>query len=192
MKNNQNGTSMVEMLGVMGIVSMVAIGAISLYTGIMDKYRISVTNQQIQSISKTIHELYVAKSNYKNLTTKVLIDENLAPREMVMSGTTNFLLNKMGGKTIVSTSTDNKSFNVLFSGLSKAACISVAKINPDPSGRLNFVQMKIGAANSNQTGFSGAPGILNASNISAGTANISTIAGYCVHKNNNAIEWEFY
>lgn len=197
MKNNQqSGSSMVEMLGIIGIIAMVSIGAIKVYSGIMDKFRISVTNTQIQTIAKNVHELYVAKSNYLNLTTAVVISENLAPKEMITSGSTAFLLNKMGGKTTVTAATDgtkkSESFYLWFSGLSRAACVEIAKLNPDPSGKLNFVEVRVGPANATQTGFSSAPGIYDASDVAAGTVSIANLNAFCSHASNNGIRWEFY
>lgn len=196
MKNNQNGSSMVEMLGVLGIVAMVSVGAIKMYSGIMDKYRISVTNTQIQSIVKKVHELYVAKHDYLNLDTAEIIDNDLAPNEMVMSGTTAFLKNKLGGKTTIEAATDagknSESFYLWFSGLSKSACVAIGKVNPDPQGNSNFVEMRVGAANAAQTGFSGAPGVYSAANFVAGTVTLNSLDTVCTDAVNNGIRWEFY
>jgi len=70
--------------------------------------------------------------------------------------------------------------------------LAIAKLNPDPNGRLNLVEIKVGASNAGQTAFSGAPGIYTAAQVAAGTVNLGNLATYCSHKTNNAIQWEFY
>ena len=80
-KSNQNGRSMIEMLGVLAIIGVLSVGGIVGYSKAMDKYK---TNQILNGITHTINNvktLFMAQNNVKGLTTKEAYDAGVIPDE---------------------------------------------------------------------------------------------------------------
>ena len=70
MKNNENGRSMIEMLGVLAIVGVLSVGGIAGYTKAMTQYRINKTINQITHVSQNIRAFYATQrgdNKYSNL-----------------------------------------------------------------------------------------------------------------------------
>ncbi len=53
-KNNQNGRSMVEMLGVLAIIGVLSIGGIAGYSKAMEKYKLNKTINDIRYITQSV------------------------------------------------------------------------------------------------------------------------------------------
>ncbi len=85
---NQNGRSMIEMLGVLAIIGVLSVGGIAGYSKAMTKYRINKTIDQITQISQNVRMLYgrQRQKNYRNLSGRILYKAVLAPKEMFGSG----------------------------------------------------------------------------------------------------------
>ena len=61
---NQNGRSMIEMLGVLAIVGVLSVGGIAGYSKAMQKYRINKTIEQITLIAGNIRAFWGPQKNY--------------------------------------------------------------------------------------------------------------------------------
>ena len=96
---NQNGRSMIEMLGVLAIIGVLSVGGIAGYSKAMMKFRINKTIDQITQISQNVRMLYgkQRQKNYRNLNTRILYKANLAPKEMFKEGTSYYMMNAWGG-----------------------------------------------------------------------------------------------
>lgn len=80
-KSNQNGRSMIEMLGVLAIIGVLSVGGIVGYSKAMDKYK---TNQVLNGVTHTINNiktLFMAQNNVKGLNTKEAYDAGVIPDE---------------------------------------------------------------------------------------------------------------
>lgn len=80
-KSNQNGRSMIEMLGVLAIIGVLSVGGIVGYSKAMNKYK---TNQVLNGVTHTINNiktLFMAQNNVKGLTTKEAYDAGVIPDE---------------------------------------------------------------------------------------------------------------
>ena len=62
--NNQNGRSMIEMLGVLAIIGVLSVGGIAGYSKAMMKYRINKTIEQITLIAGNIRAFWGPQKNY--------------------------------------------------------------------------------------------------------------------------------
>ncbi len=62
--NNQNGRSMIEMLGVLAIIGVLSVGGIAGYSKAMMKYRINKTIEQITLIAGNIRTFFAPQGNY--------------------------------------------------------------------------------------------------------------------------------
>ena len=61
---NQNGRSMIEMLGVLAIIGVLSVGGIAGYSKAMTKYRINKTIEQITLIAGNIRAFWGPQKNY--------------------------------------------------------------------------------------------------------------------------------
>ena len=66
-KNNQNGRSMIEMLGVLAIIGVLSVGGIAGYSKAMTKYRINKTIEQITLIAGNVRTFFASQGNYVGL-----------------------------------------------------------------------------------------------------------------------------
>ena len=80
-KSNQNGRSMIEMLGVLAIIGVLSVGGIVGYSKAMNKYK---TNQVLNGVTHTINNikaLFMAQNNVKGLSTKEAYQAGVVPDE---------------------------------------------------------------------------------------------------------------
>lgn len=80
-KSNQNGRSMIEMLGVLAIIGVLSVGGIVGYSKAMNKYK---TNQVLNGVTHTINNikaLFMAQNNVSGLTTQEAYDAGIIPDE---------------------------------------------------------------------------------------------------------------
>ena len=61
---NQNGRSMIEMLGVLAIIGVLSVGGIAGYSKAMMKYRINKTIEQITLVAGNVHAFWGPQKNY--------------------------------------------------------------------------------------------------------------------------------
>jgi len=66
MKNNsnENGRSMIEMLGVLAIIGVLSVGGIAGYSKAMTKYRVDKTIEQITLIAGNVRTFFAPQMNY--------------------------------------------------------------------------------------------------------------------------------
>ena len=62
--NNQNGRSMIEMLGVLAIIGVLSVGGIAGYSKAMMKYRINKAIEQITLIAGNVRTFFAPQKNY--------------------------------------------------------------------------------------------------------------------------------
>ena len=129
-KNEQSGRSMVEMLGVLAIIGVLSVGGISGYSKAMAKFKLTKAQDQLSMMIMNIRTAFATSPGYPGLTTRNAIDYKLVSQEMVVAGSTS-LINAFGGDTIVEAingadGTPNGAFQIVFSGLGKDVCVSLA------------------------------------------------------------------
>ncbi len=79
---NQNGRSMIEMLGVLAIIGVLSVGGIAGYSKVMMKYRINKTIEQITLIAGNVRAFFAPQRNYSGLNNTILKKAKLVPDEM--------------------------------------------------------------------------------------------------------------
>lgn len=128
-KTEQSGRSMVEMLGVLAIVGVLSVGGIAGYSKAMAKYKTSQTLDQISMLVANIRTTFSSATSYKDLTTENARAWGIASSDMYGTGA-NDLINPFLGKVEVGPATANgianMGFAVMYSGLSRDACVSLA------------------------------------------------------------------
>ncbi len=85
-KNNQNGRSMVEMLGVLAIIGVLSIGAIAGYSKAMEKHKLNKTIDEINTLTGNLRPLinskldaYCHKDDDENELCTILKKLNIVP-----------------------------------------------------------------------------------------------------------------
>ena len=123
-KSEQSGRSMVEMLGVLAIIGVLSVGGISGYSKAMAKFKLTKAQDQLTMLLMNIRTAYATSPSYSGISSSNAIAYNLAPSDMI-SGTS--LHNAFGGSvTISSGGTSNTRFAIVFNGLGKDTCASLA------------------------------------------------------------------
>ncbi len=121
-KNNEQGRSMVEMLGVLAIIGVLSVGGISGYSKAMAKFKLTKAQDQITMLLMNIRTAYATSPSYTGLSSKTAADYNIAPGEMV-SGEN--LYGAFGGEVIVKEASPNTYFYITMKALGKEACRSL-------------------------------------------------------------------
>ena len=124
----QAGRSMIEMLGVLAIIGVLSVGGIAGYSKAMNKFKTNKVADNVSMLVANIKTLYAQQKTYGGLTNQSAVDMGVVPDEL---GTTAKLTNAFNGDVYISTADstkddDNKAFNIVFDGLSREACITLA------------------------------------------------------------------
>ena len=95
MKNtkNENGRSMIEMLGVLAIIGVLSVGGIAGYSKAMHRYRVNKTIDQITYMAGAIRTFFAPQKSYSGLTARCRPNQpclakkaKLVPDEMWVEG----------------------------------------------------------------------------------------------------------
>ena len=137
-KTNESGRSMIEMLGVLAIIGVLSVGGIAGYSKAMNKFKTNKVADNVSMLVANIKTLYAQQNSYNGLTNTDAVSMGLVPDELVVDAAAGTLSNAYNGgvtinaansvgKTTSSTSTDDSlAFTIIFNGLSKEACITLA------------------------------------------------------------------
>ena len=152
--SNQNGRSMIEMLGVLAIIGVLSVGGIAGYSKAMEKMKINKTINQITHMAAAIKTAYINQGEtideydedgehyidtlgkYFNLDVSTAIAIGAVPDEMV-SESENQLQNIFGGRVDINWVFDNDvdsavfggGFSIRYDGVPKEACVALVTRN---------------------------------------------------------------
>ncbi len=128
---NENGRSMVEMLGVLAIIGVLSVGGIAGYSKAMNKYKINKTTDQVSMLVANIRTLFSSQGDYTGLNTEQAIKFGVVPEDMIQDDKTT-LKNAFNGNVIIAAAKARKDVNasdafvVAYDGLSDEACVTIA------------------------------------------------------------------
>ncbi len=141
-KTNESGRSMIEMLGVLAIIGVLSVGGIAGYSKAMNKFKTNKVADNVSMLIANIKTMYAQQNSFNGLTKSSAVSMGLVPDELVTTypsgNTDNAVLNNSFngtvlinasnsvGATAASNADDALSFNIVFNGLSKEACITLA------------------------------------------------------------------
>ena len=134
MRFNEQGRSMIEMLGVLAIVGVLSVGGIAGYSKAMNKFKTNKLVDQISMISTNLRTLYSSQGNYTGLSNRVAIATGSIPSEMYSAkdaATTSDISNSFGGKLMVgpitvNAATPDDGFYLTTDSVPQASCVSIA------------------------------------------------------------------
>ena len=187
-KSEQSGRSMVEMLGVLAIIGVLSVGGIAGYSKAMAKFKTSKALDQVSTTVANVRTLYSGQPNYSGLTTAIAIQMGAIGAEM-LSGqsptSASTAYNAFNGSVTISATTvsgrKNAGFELVFSGLSKEACVQMASSDWGSGSGSGLVSVQAGGATAGTT--------------AAGTLplNLATAASGCNSEGDtNKVTWVYY
>jgi Tfp pilus assembly protein PilE len=148
MRNNENGRSMVEMLGVLAIIGVLSAGGLAGYSKAMFKHKLNTTMEQITMLVTNIRTHFGTQRNYSALSEANLISLGVIPA--VMGKSADKLKNPFKGSVAIgksharSTDTTDTAFTVTYSGLPKEACIALATADFGSGAGSGFIGVVVG------------------------------------------------
>ncbi|MBE6463284.1 MAG: hypothetical protein E7005_05975 [Alphaproteobacteria bacterium] len=130
MRVNEQGRSMIEMLGVLAIVGVLSVGGIAGYSKAMNKFKTNKVIDQINMISTNIRTLYSSQRNYNGLNNQLAKKAGAVSGDMFSSESNDTITNAFQGKITILTGNHNgqedAAYIIGFDGLPKAACVAAA------------------------------------------------------------------
>ena len=130
---NENGRSMVEMLGVLAIIGVLSVGGIAGYSKAMNKYKINKTTDQVSMLVANLRTLFSSQGNYDGLTNAKAKKFGVVPNDMYTSVSGDDIKNAFGGDVTITAdkarngdASSNEAFTIRYDGLSSEACVTVA------------------------------------------------------------------
>ena len=127
---NENGRSMVEMLGVLAIIGVLSVGGIAGYSKAMNKFKINKTTDQVSMLVANIRTIYSTQGNYDGLTNDTAVSFGVVPNDMIDGSA---LKNAFGGTVYIKAAAARstaasapEAFIIEYQGLSQEACVTIA------------------------------------------------------------------
>ena len=141
---NENGRSMVEMLGVLAIIGVLSVGGIAGYSKAMNKYKINKTTDQVSMLVANIRTIFSSQGNYSGLKNSTAKKFGVVPNDMYTNETDSNIKNAFGGAVKITVqkgragdagndglgssanTNGNEAFMIRYDGLSTEACVTIA------------------------------------------------------------------
>ena len=127
-RSNQIGSSMIEALGVLSIVAILAVSSIKMIGGLFSQYKISSTASQIKELQKNITSRYDVWGEYNTFDIDDLISEKVIPSDMIVDK--NKIVHNFGGKVeIKKFPRNNLYYSIIFNDVPYESCVELATVN---------------------------------------------------------------
>ena len=143
-KNQQKGATMVETLGVLGIISMVTITLFGIIGKAYDRYKQAEIVDEIRTLQKNIKHRYAADYDFSELSQSnvqsKLIEEKVVPGYMVLDDQVVHAY----GSTVDFSGTANN-YSITFNNVSKQGCVELLMQDWVVSDMSDLIQIKIGS-----------------------------------------------
>ena len=142
MKINQNGRSMIEMLGVLAVIGVLSVAALSGYQKAMMKHKINKTVHQMAQIVNNTRTAFVNAQNGQypyaifgkdkeesREGMRKALALHVFPDEMIVNAVTPEVRNAYKGEVYIITEDEGETFEVVFEDLPKEASVSVGTMD---------------------------------------------------------------
>ncbi len=155
MRVNEQGRSMIEMLGVLAIVGVLSVGGIAGYSKAMAKFKANKAIDQATMITTNIRTLYASQRSFKGLDNELAKNTNAIPAEMFTTTSDSLITNAFGGDVIVEkafhmaeeTGDEAKdrpdAYIVAFDSIPQSACVTMATTDWGGDAGSGFVYMAV-------------------------------------------------
>ena len=218
MRFNEQGRSMIEMLGVLAIVGVLSVGGIAGYSKAMNKFKTNKLIEQVNMISTNVRTLYASQKSYEGLKNGSAIRTGILPNEMYDANNTASvnmdytnsqaeITNAFAGNTIITTGSvkdtsanDHGAFIISMDKIPEASCVSIATTEwgGDAGGGLLAMAI-VSGANAASTLLSDLTSVVNSTAATDGVfvvsdgglpVQVSNAAAICADAE-NAIAWKY-
>ena len=178
MKSNEQGRSMIEMLGVLAIVGVLSVGGIAGYSKAMAKFKTNKIIDQVTMLSTNIRTMFGTQGDYAGLSNALALKTGTVPGDMYNpkdNADDGKIANAFGGYVELQPSgaaTVNKYYFLAATGIPENACVSIATTDwgaDATSGLMGMQIVQSGAADTSTTGTAA-----TSSAITSATANLAT------------------
>ena len=136
LKNNQQGATMIEALGVITIVILLTVSVIKIIGNVYGVFKQNLIVNELKDLQKAISERYRFEGNYKELfenrnttddVSRFLCENKMAPYKMCSNG---ILHHSMAGNVFMEPDdADYQRYKITFDTLTDRACANIAQIN---------------------------------------------------------------
>ena len=128
LKNMQKGATMIEVIAVLGIIAMIAVGFYGVSSRVFDKFLQSKATSQLRELQKNLRNRFAVAADYSELSSsgiaEKLINERVIPYNMVRGGT---ISHAYGGPVEI-TGKDG-AYKIKFSNIKKSGCVELLMID---------------------------------------------------------------
>lgn len=158
MRTNENGRSMIEMLGVLAIVGVLSVGGIAGYSKAMAKFKTNKVIDQANMISTNIKTMYSSQRTYAGLDNGLAAKIGIVPAEMydatnVSTAASSFQLNNaFGGNVVIKAANnvvENDSYVIAFDAIPAGSCITILTTDWGNDSGSGLQYIAVGAKASN-------------------------------------------
>ena len=202
MRNNENGRSMVEMLGVLAIIGVLSAGGLAGYSKAMFKHKLNSTMEQITMVVTNIRTMYGSQGNYDGLSNANAVSLGAIPTIMGTGATLTspfkggvyIQMATTSGSTILAdnTSSHATAFLVTYQNLPKEACIALATADFGSGAGSGFIGTYAGNQSTNTTPVAGGTAAARVVGTNECQAlSMATALTNCSTED-NTVSWKFY
>ena len=149
-KIDQKGSSLMEALAFISIISMLSVSAFKVISKANETFKMSMATSEIKELQKSISGVYDYLGDYNELfkddnTYKILCEtDKSVPNQMcIKKGSGYALRHRLGGDVEIAKSSDAKSYLIKFKGLTKKNCVSMTQINWLERKKISIYQLDI-------------------------------------------------
>lgn len=176
--DGEKGATMVEIVMILGILGAFTISIATLITSMYDRYRVSRVCGQVEEFKKLINNRYVADGRYNYASVENIINEGIAPKDMV-SGKK--LYHSYNGEVTVTGASD--SYEITFADLPQKVCIELGILNWTVDNSSDLVSLDINGKSFKWPWTAGTGNKL--------PAQMTDVAAACKDGNKNVVKWNF-
>lgn len=126
MKTDESGRTMLEMLGVLGIMGIIMYGAVAGINYGMSTYKINQIYNEVQEAVQSIQDIYSWQRGYNGINASTLCQNDVFVRCDSDSGEPK---NVYEGDISVSAISDGASFKVSYAGIDKEICYRLKEMD---------------------------------------------------------------
>ncbi len=146
-KTAQLGRTMIETIGVLGIISMVTTGLIKTVSTMYDRFKQTLAVEQIRSLQKNIRTRYSALNDYSGINfdslsaanKQKLINERVFPSSTIRGSQ---LYNSYGGKIGITSTV--RTYTITFNYLKVEGCRDLMALNWAVNDTSDLIELKFG------------------------------------------------
>ena len=150
-KNNQKGSSLLEVLAILTIVSMLTISVMKIITNVYALLKQNMIVSEIKDVQKAISGVYNFSGNYELLFKdvdyrKILCetDKSIPNQMCIRDGDDNYSIKHRSSGLVTISPIDNyKSYSIKVEGLNKKNCIGLAEVNWVDRKRVDIYRLDI-------------------------------------------------